>query len=134
MKESNALGGDYTINFAIPTKYSGFDQSTGRHTINLTSALPDITNSNLTINGPGKDKLTVRRNTGGFYRIFTFGNVVETASISGMTISNGFNTANDGGAISFTGKALNINACQFSNNTAAWSGGALFLGQTDRRR
>ena len=127
MKESNAIGGDYTINFAIPTNDPGFDQSTGRHTINLTGALPEITNSNLTINGPGKDKLTVRRNTGGFYRIFTFGNVVETASISGMTISNGFNTANDGGAVSFTGKALNINACQFSNNTAAWSGGALFV-------
>lgn len=127
MRESNAIGGDYTINFAIPTNDPGYDQSTGRHTINLTAALPDITNSHLTINGPGKDKLTVRRNSGGFYRIFTFGNVVETASISGMTINNGFNTANDGGALSFTGKALNINACQFSNNTAAWSGGALFV-------
>jgi len=127
MRESNAIGGDYTINFAIPMTDPGFDQSTGRHTINLTSALPDITNSNLIINGPGKDKLTVRRNAGGFYRIFTFGNVVETASISGLTISNGFNTANDGGALSFTGKALNISGCQFSNNTAAWSGGALFV-------
>lgn len=127
MRESNAIAGDYTINFAIPTNDPGFDQSTGRHTINLTGALPDITNSNLTINGPGKDKLTVRRNTGGFYRIFTFGNVVETATISGMTISNGFNTANDGGALSFSGKALTINASQFSNNTAALSGGALFV-------
>ncbi len=127
MRESNAVGGDYTINFAIPTNDPGYDQSTGRHTINLTGALPEITNSNLIINGPGKDKLTVRRSTGGFYRIFTFGNVVETASISGMTISNGFNTVNDGGAISFSGKSLTISGCQFSNNTAAWSGGAMFV-------
>jgi hypothetical protein len=125
LKESNAVGGDYTINFAIPTSDPGFDSSTGRHTINLTGALPEITNSNLIINGPGKDKLTVRRNTGGFYRIFTFGNVVESLTISGLTVSNGFNNVNDGGALSFTGKTLNINSCEFSNNIAAWSGGAL---------
>jgi len=123
--ESNAIGGDYTINFSIPTSDPGFDPSTNRHTINLTGALPDITNSNLTINGPGKDKLTVRRNTGGFYRIFNFGGVVETLTLSGLTVSNGFNSANDGGALSFTGKTLNISGCEFSNNIAAWSGGAL---------
>jgi len=127
MKESNAIGGDYIINFAIPTNDPGFDPATGRHTINLTGSLPEITNSNLTINGPGKDKLTVRRNTGGFYRIFTFGNVVETVSISGLTVSNGFNSLNDGGALYFTGKTLNISNCDFSNNIAAWSGGALFV-------
>src|SRR6185369_18018941 len=82
LRESNAIGGDYTINFSIPTNDPGFDPSTGRHTINLTGALPEITNSNLTINGPGKDKLTVRRNTGGCYRIVTFGNVVESLTIS----------------------------------------------------
>ncbi len=106
MKESNAIAGNYTINFAIPTNDPGFDPSTGRHTINLTVALPDITESNLTINGPGKDKLTVRRSTGGFYRIFTFRNVVETATISGLSVSNGFNNASEGGAVSFTGKSL----------------------------
>ena len=127
MKESNAIGGDYTINFAIPTSDPGFDPGSGRHTINLTGPLPEITESNLTINGPGKDKLTVRRNTGGFYRIFTFRNVVETATISGLTVSNAFNSAGDGGAVSFTGKALTINSCVFSSNIAASSGGALFV-------
>ena len=127
LKESNAIGGDYTINFAIPVSDPGFDPGTGRHTINLTGPLPEITESNLTINGPGKDKLTIRRNTGGFYRIFTFRNVVETATISGLTVSNAFNSTNDGGAISFTGKSLTINSCAFSNNIAAWSGGALFV-------
>ncbi|HKY42074.1 MAG TPA: CSLREA domain-containing protein, partial [Pyrinomonadaceae bacterium] len=111
MKESNAIGGDYTINFAIPTNDPGFDPGAGRHTINLTGGLPEITQSNLTINGPGKDKLTVRRSTGGFYRIFKFGNVVETATISGMTVSNGFinnstSGLGDGGAVSFSGKTL----------------------------
>src|SRR5262245_25682197 len=53
---TNALDGD-TINFAV----------TG--TINLTGALPNITR-NITIAGPGADQLTVRRDTGGNYRIF----------------------------------------------------------------
>src|SRR6185369_128910 len=39
--------------------------------------------------------------------------------------SNGFNSVNDGGALSFTGKTLNVNSCEFSNNIANWSGGAL---------
>lgn len=125
LRESNAVGGDYTINFSIPPSDPGFDPATSRHTINLTGALPEITNSNLIINGPGKDKLTVRRNTGGFYRIFSFSGVVESLTISGLTVSNGFNNVNDGGALSFTGKTLNINACEFSNNIAAWSGGAI---------
>src|SRR5215813_13604272 len=38
-------------------------------TINLTAALPNIT-SNLSINGPGSGQLTLRRDTGGDYRIF----------------------------------------------------------------
>ena len=39
-------------------------------TINLTSPLPDISDD-LTIGGPGSSLLTVRRDTGGNYRIFT---------------------------------------------------------------
>lgn len=127
MRESNAVGGDYTINFSIPTSDPGFDPSTNRHTINLVGALPEITNSNLIINGPGKDKLMVRRNTGGFYRIFSFGGVVETTTIAGLTVSNGFNNVDDGGALKFTGKTLTITGCEFSDNIAAWSGGALFV-------
>src|SRR6185369_14682188 len=62
-----------------------------------------------------------------FYRIFNFGGVVESLSISGLTVTNGFNSANDGGALKFAGKTLNINGCEFSNNIAAWSGGALYV-------
>src|SRR6266404_188552 len=55
-------------------------------TINLASALPDIT-SNISINGPGSSSLTVRRNTGGDYRIFTVSG--STTSMSGITVTNG---------------------------------------------
>jgi CSLREA domain-containing protein len=124
LKEANAIAGDYVINFEIPTNDPGFDSGTGRYTINLTGVLPEITQSNLTLNGPGVDKLTVRRNTGGFYRIFSFGGVVETAAISGMTFNNGF-SAEDGGAVKFTGKTLTVNSCAFIDNKSGNSGGAI---------
>src|SRR5262245_43273715 len=41
-------------------------------TINLTGALPNLTHS-ISIEGPGATQLTVRRNTGGSYGIFTVG-------------------------------------------------------------
>jgi hypothetical protein len=56
-------------------------------TINLTSALPDISDD-VTIRGPGADKLTIRRNTGGDYRIFTILAGVN-AEIYSVTLSNG---------------------------------------------
>src|SRR5262245_39424620 len=54
---ANAQDGDDTIDFSV----------TG--TIKLGSALPSLS-SNVTITGPGADQLTVRRDTGGDYRIF----------------------------------------------------------------
>ncbi|MCA1816083.1 MAG: CSLREA domain-containing protein [Acidobacteria bacterium] len=74
IREANALPGNDTINFSV----------TG--TINLTGALPDIA-SNMTITGPGSSLLTVRRDTGGDYRIFTV--TVSGVTISGLTITNG---------------------------------------------
>lgn len=62
-----------TINFSV----------TG--TINLTGSLPSLTN--VIINGPGASDLTVRRDTGGDYRIFFINNAI--VSISGLTVSNG---------------------------------------------
>lgn len=125
LREANSIAGDYVINFSIPTNDPGFDQSTGRHTINLMSVLPDVTQGNVAINGPGSGKLTVRRNTGGFYRLLSFNGVVETVSISGMTFNNGLSTA-DGGAVSFNGKTLNVTDCVFSDNTTGNSGGGIF--------
>jgi CSLREA domain-containing protein len=55
--------------------------------INLTGALPNISSS-MTITGSGSTQLTVRRDTGGDYRIFSISSSV-TVAISGMTITNG---------------------------------------------
>ncbi|HWS90300.1 MAG TPA: tandem-95 repeat protein [Pyrinomonadaceae bacterium] len=56
--------------------------------INLTGPLPAI-NTNMTINGPGSAFLTVRRDTGGAYRIFTISGAATTVEISGMKVTNG---------------------------------------------
>lgn len=54
-------------------------------TINLTGPLPEITT--MIINGPGSGLLTVRRNTGGDYRILSV--FPGPATISGLTVTNG---------------------------------------------
>src|SRR5215216_5850060 len=74
LQEANTLPGTDTINFSV----------TG--TINLTGVLPNIA-TNVNINGPGSALLTVRRDTGGDYRIFFTDNSI--VNISGMTITNG---------------------------------------------
>ncbi len=81
-------------------------------TINLTSALPDITNS-LSINGPGANRLNVRRNTGGDYRILNSTNGASELAISGITISNGL--GNGGGVLSFS--RLSMSGMSIENNT-----------------
>jgi hypothetical protein len=58
-------------------------------TIQLTGALP-LLSTDIDITGPGSAVLTVRRNTGGNYRIFDVGAGV-TARISGLKVTNGFN-------------------------------------------
>src|SRR5262249_54063287 len=55
-------------------------------TINLAGALPDLTHG-VNIEGPGADFMTVRRDTGGDYRIVTVASGA-TVLISGLTIAN----------------------------------------------
>ena len=109
--EANSLSGDDIISFSV----------TG--TINLTGALP-ILSSNVIINGPGSSLLTVRRDTGGNYRIFqTSGN----SSISGLTITNGRTPdgvaqdinqiAPSGGGIWQTGGSLTLRDVVITGNT-----------------
>lgn len=127
LQEANALSGDDTINFSV----------TG--TINLTGVLPTIS-SNVIINGPGSSSLTVRRDTGGDYRIFFTDNSI--VSISGMTITNGrspdgANTGQPGGpggGIRQGGGELTLNDVVITanrtgnggtiigNSTAGWGG------------
>jgi CSLREA domain-containing protein len=64
-------------------------------TINLASALPFI-DSSLSINGPSAKLLTLRRDTGGDYRILHSPNGTRELALSGITLSNG---RGDGGGI-----------------------------------
>ncbi len=67
-------------------------------TIELQSELPQIASS-LNVQGPGASALTVRRDTGGNYRILTIGNGGHTVSISGLTLANGAMLAQPGGGL-----------------------------------
>jgi VCBS repeat-containing protein len=111
IEQANATAGDYLIDIGL----------TG--TVDLTGPLPDLS-SNMEIEGPGADRLTVRRDTGGDYRIFrvTSGSVV---SISGITITNGNFPAGTGGGILNSG-TLTITGSTISGNSADFRGGGVF--------
>ncbi|HEX9003298.1 MAG TPA: choice-of-anchor Q domain-containing protein [Blastocatellia bacterium] len=91
-------------------------------TINLAGALPDITES-LTINGPGPNLLTVRRDAGGDYRIFTILSG-QTVVLAGMTITGG-NDSSGAGGIQSSGD-LTVTNCQISGNQSSVAGGGIF--------
>ena len=106
--DANAAAGADTITFTV----------TG--TINLASALPAIA-QDVTITGPGATAMTVRRNTGGNYRIFQV-NAATTVTISGLTITNGNEAF--GGGISNSGN-LTVTQCAVTANTASGNGGGI---------
>jgi hypothetical protein len=93
-------------------------------TLNLASALPVISHD-VQIQGPGAGQLTVRRDSGGNYRIFTV-NSGATVGISGLTISNGSATLRLGGGIYNLG-TLTISGSVVTGNTAQ-GGGGIFSG------
>ena len=118
IEEANSFLGDDTINFSVIG------------TINLTSALP-VLSSNITITGPGSNFLTVRRNTGGNYRILQ---TSGTVNISGVTITNGRtpdavteDIAPSGGGIWQTGGSLTLRDVVITGNTTG-NGGSMRLG------
>ncbi|HEX7315620.1 MAG TPA: hypothetical protein VF297_17000 [Pyrinomonadaceae bacterium] len=59
LRATNGVAGVDIIEFNIPATDPGCDPATGRCVINLTQALPDITEG-VSIEGPGAEKLTVR--------------------------------------------------------------------------
>jgi hypothetical protein len=96
-------------------------------TINLASALPDISRS-VGVLGPGANQLTVRRGTSGGYRIFTVdrGTIV---TLSGLTIANGLSSIGGGGGIFNDGGTLTVSSSVLSGNSAPGGGGIYnFLG------
>ncbi len=111
MLDANSAGGANTINFN-PSLYG---------TINLASALPNISSS-MTINGPGANRVVVRRNSGGNYRIFTLQSPY-TATISGLNITNG-NTTTGGGIQN--GGNLTLKEVLVYANLAATDGGGVY--------
>jgi hypothetical protein len=112
----DASSGD-TINFAASVT-----------TVNLRSA-ELVVDKNLTIAGPGADRLTVRRGTNAPpFRIFHITSSTATVSISRLTISNGAATGafddGDGGGIRSAG-VLTLTDCIISDNQVV---GTEFIG------
>lgn len=108
-----------------------FDPSvfgTTPQTINLAGALPDIATS-LSINGPGAKLLTVRRDTGGDYRVFNAPNGGLELALSGLTISNGRAADIGGGLVSLSRASMAQLA--FASNYAGFNGGGLAIGFAD---
>jgi len=96
-------------------------------TINLTGALPAVTR-NVEINGPGADRLTVRRDTGGNYRIFLISNGTAGGPdviITGLTLANGqgIGSGMPGGCIYNDQGALRIIKSAILGNNAGTGAG-----------
>lgn len=111
----NAGSGTDTINFSV----------TG--TINLSSQLPVI-QSAMNFVGPGAANLTIRRNTGGNYRLLWVFQAVPV-NISGITFANGrVSGAVCGGAgiYNHPNAVMTISDSIFFHNLADCSGGGLF--------
>lgn len=99
------------ISFNIPASDPGC--SGGNCTITLGAALPDLTIP-ITITGPGADKLTVQRSTASGTPNFRIFNVTTsgTVTLSGMTMSNGTVSNDNGGTIqNFNAGTVNVTNC-----------------------
>jgi hypothetical protein len=77
-------------------------------TINLAAALPNLTRS-VSIDGPGPELMTIRRDTGGNYQVFAIATGV-TANIFGLTISNGVGGISNSGTLSISNSIVQANS------------------------
>src|SRR4029453_18520303 len=106
----DAVDGD-TINF---------DSSLNGQTLTLTSG-ELLVNKSVTINGPGPNNLTVDGNHAS--RVFQVSGGV-TATIAGLSITNGFVSSNfgAGGGIYNDHAVLTLSDCTISGNSAPYGG------------
>ncbi|MGH7178120.1 MAG: choice-of-anchor Q domain-containing protein, partial [Tepidisphaeraceae bacterium] len=107
MRYAGVHDGPDTVTFAL---------GAGAHTINLSGPFASV-NTDIDIQGPGVNLLTVRRDTGGDYGIFTFD--YGTSSVSGMTISN---SAGYYGALYNYAATLSVSNCRFTENSGYYAG------------
>src|SRR5262245_60770626 len=134
--EGKDMRGD--LRYCITEATSGEDTITFEveGTINLTRALPSLSQS-VSIEGPGADLLTVRRHSGGAYRIFHVAPGSTTVSISGLTITNGSGSGPGSGILNNNATRLTISNCTIIANTTVgpdgnggagiWSNGPLTI-------
>src|SRR5436190_19612991 len=88
-------------------------------TVTLTSG-ELVIYKNLTITGPGANRLTVQRSppNGPYFRIFRISSSAVTVSISGITISHGFLEIGPGGGGIFSAGVLALTDCTISHNNS----------------
>src|SRR5262249_41245776 len=84
--------------------------------------------SNIQVLGPGASSLTVRRDTGGDYRIFTIDGGPNIL-LQGMTIANGSQPSGAGGGINNNGGILTVTNAVITGNSSYYGGG-VFNGGT----
>jgi CSLREA domain-containing protein len=120
---ANAEPGDQSIQFS--SALSG--------TILLKSALPNLSTT-IFLQGPGADVITVRRNTGGDYRIFKISNGTSNGpfvSIRGLTIANGKVGAptvlDTGAGIQVDRSVLDLQYCTITGNVSNSHGGGIVI-------
>jgi hypothetical protein len=116
LTQANSSGGANTIQFdpgvfATP------------QTITLASALPAITDNNLTVTGPGSTLATISGN-----RAFQVLNIsAANATLSGLTIANGYGVSNPGAGIRFSGTGtLTLATMVIANNFISGAGGGIY--------
>ena len=123
----NCPGNDCTLRQALATVATGdtVKFAAGLGTITLSGG-ELVINKAITINGPGPNLLTVRRDAAAAdFRIFNviFVSLFSNVTISGLTIANGSSAA--GAGIYASHETLAITNCIISGNTAT-SGGGLY--------
>jgi hypothetical protein len=88
-----------------------------------------VIDKNLTITGPGANRLTVTASYSDFvyFRIFNISSSTVTVSISGITISNGYEPNGPGGGGILSAGVLTLTNCTISDNfiTRSQGGGGV---------
>jgi hypothetical protein len=117
-----------TIDVAHAGDTLQFDAALNGRTITLTT-VQILIDKSITINGPGADKLTVRRSTAEGTAPFRLFEITKSVTLTGLTLANGKSSDIGGtyypagGAIYFYGPELTITDCVISGNSAEYGGG-----------